>query len=265
MLTGSKLGWRLCHNNAPNARAMFILGVQRSGTTILGSSLDQSLELEVHGEVSKAMDNWRLRSPETIKKIIRTSRSNAVVFKPLTESHRALELMSFSPDAVICWMYRRPADRANSAVAKFGNTNLTYISAFSKAERMQSWQAQGLTEENLEILHSFDYNKMSPHNAAGIFWYIRNSLYFDQHLDEMKNVLPLAYEDLAIEPEKTMKGLCKLLGCNYSQSMHRDIHSQSVGLSPSKLDDVVNNLCQPMYEKLHEIQVQRWQELGLSD
>jgi Sulfotransferase domain len=263
MLKGRKWVWRLFHNNAPDARAMFILGVQRSGTTILGRCLNKCLELEVYGETSKAMKKWRLRSPDTIKSIIKTSRSKAVVFKPLTESHRALELMTFSPDSIVCWMYRRPADRANSAVAKFGSTNLKVLAAFARGEGLQTWQAQGLSQENLELVRSFDYEKMSRHDAAGLFWYIRNSLFFDQNLVHLENVVPLAYEDLVKDPEKVMAGLCRILGCRFSVSMSRAIHANSVGRSPSKLGDEVDKLCQPLYVKLHQVQQRRWQELGL--
>ena len=242
---------------------MFILGVQRSGTTMLTNCLEKSLEMEVYGEASKAMENWRLRDDETVKKSIKASRCKAIIFKPLTESHRATELMSLSPDSVVCWIFRRPADRANSAVARFGTINLEHLSAFVKGERMETWQAQGLTQKNSELLRSFNYENMLPHTAAGLFWYIRNSLYFDQKLDTLDNVLPLAYEDLVESPEEIMRGLCRFLACNFSAAMIRDIHEKSIGRSPPKVADEVEALCLPMYQKLHDIQKYRWRTLDL--
>jgi hypothetical protein len=253
-----KFLWRLSNNHSPNAKALYILGVQRSGTTMLTNCLEQSMEIEVYGENSAAMKDWRIRDDETIRGIITSSPCKIVAFKPLTDSHRAIELLKLTPDAAAIWMYRRFEDRANSAVARFGKHNQELLTAFSKGERLDSWQAMGMTPENLALLRTFDYEAMSPQSAAVVFWYLRNSLFFDQQLDQRDDVLPLAYEDLVTNPEPIMRMLCQFLSCQFQEAMVRDVHAKSLGRRPIELDSRVRDLCEPMYQRLHDAQQQRW-------
>ena len=116
----------------------------------------------------------------------------------------------------------------------------------------------------MNVIRSFDMADMSPHDAAALFWYIRNSLYFDCRLDELNNVLPLAYEDLVDEPRITMQGICRFVDCRFSERMIRNIHAKSVGRERSNLREDIQSLCFPLYDKLHEIQVQRLRALKLS-
>ncbi len=246
--------WQFRNNCSPNAKAVFVLGAQRSGTTMLIRCLNESAELEVYGEASAAMKDWRLKDNETVAAVVRGSRSKAVVFKPLTESHRARELLEIVPNAVVIWVYRRAADRANSAVARFRSNNLEFLSAFVRGERLDSWQAQGLSESSLSLLRKYDFQTMSPHSAAGLFWYIRNSLYFEQGLDNDARVLTLAYEDLVSMPEKVMDVICRFIDCAYDRRMTSSIHARSVGRSESHLDPDIEAMCEKMYVLLKERQ-----------
>jgi hypothetical protein len=257
-----KAAWRLRHGR-PGARAIFILGAQRSGTTMLIGCLNQSLELEVFGEASRAMQNWRIKDSVTIRKMIDASRHRAVIFKPLTDSHRGRELLSLVENSGAIWAYRRAADRANSAVARFGTNNLEHLSAFARGERLDTWQAAGMSEASLALLKRFDFAKVTPHSAAGLFWYIRNSLFFEQGLDQDPRVLPLAYEDLVTTPDVVMRGVCKFVGCSYEPAIHRSIHARSLGRAESKLSPEVDELCDAMYARLKRVQDERWQALGL--
>lgn len=265
VLRARKTLWGMRNNNAPNARPVFILGAQRSGTTILIKCLNQSLELEVHGEASpRAMDNWRIRDLGVIDDIIRRSPHKAVIFKPLTDSHRAREFLASRESARAIWMYRLAADRANSAVAQFGSTNLEHLSAFVRGELLDTWQAQGLSDESMALLQRFNFDKMSPHSAAGLFWYIRNALYFEQGLDADPRVLPVAYEDLVTNPAGVMKGVSQFIGCSFEPVLYESIHSKSLGRAESHLAPEVEALSGTMYEKLRRAQAGRLEALGLS-
>ncbi len=232
---------------------------------MLKDCLDKSLEMEIYGEKSGAMQNLRIKDDTAIRKMIRGSRAKVIGFKPLTDSHRTHELLAIAPDSLAIWMYRKPADRANSAVSRFGTTNLDLLTDFAAGKQLDSWQASGLSERNLALLRSFDYSRMSPHSAAGLFWYIRNSLYFDQNLEACDRVLPLAYEDLVGDAHRVMRGLCRFLNCTFSDVMVKGIHAQSVGRSESRLSPEISSLCNPVYQQLHEIQLQKWRTLRLDD
>lgn len=258
LLRSQKAAWRMFNDYSPNARPVFILGAQRSGTTILIKCLNRSRELEVHGEGSAAaMRDWRIRDFDTIRNLITRCRHRGIVFKPLTDSHMAKDFLSLAPNAVAIWMFRNAADRANSSVARFGPTNLEHLSAFVRGDKLDTWQAQGLSEASMALLRRFDYSDMSPHSASALFWYIRNALYFEQRLDEDARVMPLAYEDLVTEPQNVMRGVAAFTGCSFGPELHSSIHSNSLRRSESKLAPEVETLCDEMYRKLRAAQ-RRW-------
>ena len=260
-----KSGWRLLHSHAPNASALFILGAQRSGTTLLLACFEQSMEFDVLGEVSRAMLDFRIRPDEEVREIVRSSRHKLVVFKPLTDSHRGREFLDLVPGSKAIWAFRRAEDRANSAVAKFGDHNLQILREFSDGGGMHRWQAQGLTSEALSLVRRFDYERMLPETAAAIFWYLRNSLLFSTGLDRDERVLPLAYEDFVREPRRAMQGLCRFVGARFDEQMIRKVHARSVGRSDSRVAPEVMDLCESLYSRMHELQHCRWHRLGLGE
>lgn len=263
-LAARKAAWRLGHNYAPNAKAVYILGAQRSGTTLLLECLNRSMEIEVLGESSTAMEHFRIIKDEALKTRIASSHHKAIVFKPLTDSHRAREFLKLSTGSVAIWAFRRAADRANSAVAKFGDHNLQVLRDIANGRNLDIWQAQGLTDESLRLIQSFNLAEMSPHDASAIFWYVRNSLYFSNRLDELDNVLPLSYEDLVADPPGVMRGVCRFIDCDFSENMTKTVHAKSVGRESANLSENIQSLCIPLYARLHNIQVQRWSSLKLA-
>lgn len=262
-LAARKNLWRQANNHSPNAKAVFVLGVQRSGTTMLIDCLDKSVETEVLGEVSRAMENVRLKDTHVIAEIIKDCPAKAAVFKPLTDSHKARELLDMSPNVRVCWSFRRASDRANSAVAKFGSNNLELLAAFTKGEKMDTWQAQGMSQDSLDLIRSFDIETMTPHSAAGLFWVIRNSMFFEMGLDKEERVLPISYEDLVSNPKTIMRGVCDFCGIRYDDKLVSGIHARSIGKEESRLDPEIKALCDDMYARFHALQQDRWRALSL--
>lgn len=233
-----------------HAIPIYVFGVQRSGTTMMLECFEQLSNVEVLGEVSKATVNIKLKSNEEIKTIINESKFDFVAFKPLMESAKAAELLSLKEGSKALWLFRKVEDRASSAVELFGDHNLQVLTAFAEGKMLDSWQADGMTKENLDLVKSFDWGTMSPQNAAAVFWYIRNSLYFDMGFDKRDDIMPVAYEELVLHPEETLMRICKFVGCNYVKQMAEIIHGKSVGKGGDNLDKRVAELCYPLYDRL---------------
>lgn len=262
-LAGKKALWAMFRSHGTDSSVVYILGAQRSGTTLLLFCLEKSMEFDVLGESSRAMVNYRIQSDDELKDIVSSSHHKIVVFKPLTDSHRSLEFLELMPDSRAIWAFRRVEDRANSSVVKFGDHNLQILRDLSKGVGLERWQAQGITEELFEFIRSFDYSDMLPETASALFWYVRNSLFFASGLENSNKVLPLAYEDLVSDPRNVMQGVCRFIGGDFKDAMVRDVHAKSIGLSKSRIPPHVQEICTPLYDRLHEIQVKRWKELSL--
>ena len=246
----SKRLWTWRHGRVQSSRAVFILGAQRSGTSMLANSLGESPEFEVYGEKSIAFEDNILKDADTVRRLLQHSSHPFVVFKPLTDSHRAAALLSIKHGSKAIWMYRRPEDRASSAVEKFGDTNLRFLQELGCQGPTDRWEARGITRETLTIVRRLNPDSMNAHTAAATFWYLRNQLFFDQNLDRNRDVLLLRYEELVTAPEVAMRILCSFIGCQFHPRMIVNIHQRSVGRSDVHLPQEVAEACRTMLDRL---------------
>jgi hypothetical protein len=233
--------------------AVVIVGAQRSGTTMLLDAFGRLPSVEIYGESDpRAFESFRIRGPEVIRGIVRASRGRAVVFKPLCDSHRTASLLeelgADMPPPLAVWVYRSPDDRIRSSVARFGDNNLRVLRRIAEEGDLTSWQAGGLSDDRIALIRSFDYDRLGAESAAGLFWYIRNSLYFDG-LDARPDVTLCSYDAFVASPEPSMQVLCRFLGLEYDSASVRRVRA-----SPSRpalvLDERVRALCDEMLNRL---------------
>lgn len=250
-----KWRWRRVHGVAPGvAVPVYVVGVQRSGTNMLVRGLETAPEFEVHNENDrKVFDRFRLRSDATVAAVVTTSRHRYVLFKPLCDSHRVDQLLDLDTPApgLAIWSYRVVDGRVRSAVKKFGDANLRALTAIAAGRGGDRWEAQRLSEENLELIRSFDYATMTPESAAALFWYVRNSLYFELGLDERDTVMLCSYDALVTDPEKAMRPLCSFLGLPWDPRLVAHVSPRSsTGRPPLSLDPRIRARCDALQARL---------------
>ena len=259
VVTGAqKWRWRLGHGVEPGtATAVFLVGVQRSGTNMIVRGLEAAPEFEVHNENdARAFERFRLRPLPSVREIVVSSQHRFVLFKPLCDSHRTAELLDDlrtpSPGRAI-WAYRSVDGRVASALAKFGDVNLRVMRGIAEGRSAGWWQAEGLSAEILEFVRSFDYDAMSPATAAALFWYIRNSLFFELGLDRRPDVALVSYDGLVADPEPRMRELCDVLDLDWSPSLVAHVRVRSSpGAARLGIDRRVRERCGDLYRRLDE-------------
>lgn len=249
----SKARWRLSHDHRPYAVPVFLVGAQRSGTNMIVRGLERSPEFEIRNENDpEAFERFRLRPLPEIRRIVVRSRHAFVLFKPLCDSHRVVELLDDldtpSPGKAI-WVYRSFEDRVRSSVAKFGDANLRALRRIAAGE-VGLWQAGGLDPDRLALLRSFDLAAMDPASASALFWYLRNSLYFDLGLDERDDVLLLSYDATVADPERSLRALTAFLGVAYRPALIAHIERRSSSAKPLEVDERVASLCRELLARL---------------
>lgn len=249
-----KLLWRRRHGLPGHARPVYLVGVQRSGTNMIVRGLEALPEFEVHNENDRRVfSRYRLRSDEVVQSVIAASPHRFVLFKPLADSHRVDDLLGIdSPrPAVAIWAYRPVDGRVRSALAKFGDANLRVLREVAAGEGAQRWQAQRLSEQSLELVRSFDYDRLTPASAAALFWYLRNALYFELGLNERDDVTLVSYRSLVEHPEETMRPMCSFLGLDFDPRLVAHIKNRARGsAAPVDLDPVVRRACQELQDRL---------------
>ena len=235
------------------ATPLLVVGVQRSGTNMLIRALAAAPEIEVHSENDRAaFHRYQLRPDPVIASIVTASRHRFVAFKPLCDSHRVDDLLDKlgtpTPGKAI-WAYRSVDGRVRSAVKKFADVNRQVLGEIASGGGADLWQAQRLSSHSLELIRSFDYATMTPESAAALFWYVRNSLYFDLGLDRRDDVVLSSYDWLTSDPEAAMRYLCRFLGLDFRDRLVAHVNPGRAQ-SPLAIDPRIRERCDDLYARL---------------
>lgn len=253
-----KWRWRRRHAvPAGTAMPIYLVGLQRSGTNMLVRGLQTSPEFAVFNENDRrAFTNFRLRRDDVIATLIDTSRHPYVLFKPLTDSHRVDRLLDDIPAGApgrALWAYRDVDGRARSAVAKFGDANLQALRDIAAGRAGPRWEGQRLSEASLRTIGSFDLDAMSPWTAAALFWYVRNSLFFELGLDRRADVLLVSYDAFVADPRAAMAAVCAHIGFDYDDALVAHVAPRAGhGGDRLPIDPGVRELCHGLRARLDE-------------
>jgi hypothetical protein len=249
--------WRRDNPRAEGeATALLVVGVQRSGTNMVLRGLERSGEFEVHNENDRALfSRYLLRDDAAVRAAVNASRQRFVLLKPLCDSHRTPELLdalTIKAPAKALWIYRGAAGRARSAVAKFGDANRNILRDIAAGRAQDSWQAQRISATNRDVIASFDYDALDAVSAAALFWYVRNSLYFDLGLDQRADVLLVSYDRFVADPVATMARMAAFLDITADSSLVDHIAPRATEADDDDLDARVRALCHELEARLHQ-------------
>jgi hypothetical protein len=238
---------RVMRPGGSSPRALFILGCQRSGTTMVVETLDRDWRVKTFQEFSavnlpadgrrpwsvRSMSRYglRLRPLDQVAARIQRSRSPLVVLKPLVESQRAPAILREIDGAVGLWVFRDYRDVARSNVKLF-TPEVTRINLEPMLDQQPgNWRGEVVPEDVRELIADHYAPDMSPFDGAALFWYARNRLFFDLDLPLEKRVMALRYEDLVAEPAATMRRVYDHAAVPFpGPAIVADIHPRSVGL-----------------------------------
>jgi hypothetical protein len=252
--------WRRHHQVPPGtARPVFLVGVQRSGTNMIVRGVETSPEVEVRNENDRAaFERYRIRDDDVIRSIVLRSRHQLVLFKPLCDSHRVLEFLDGlhvpTPPRAI-WAYRAVDGRVRSAVAKFGDANRRVLAEIARGVGLQRWQAQGLSPESLELIARYDYDQLTAESASALFWYVRNSLFFELGLDRRHDVLLTSYEGFMRDPDGAVHALRDFLGLRGDATFTSDVDTrrQLPGTPRLDIEPSIRRICDGLQERLESL------------
>ena len=242
----------------PNERrVVLIFGCQRSGTTMLQQTfLDRSwriLILEEHDRrlVGPGADpeetTWQDYS--TVLGRIRRLPFEVVAAKPLVESASATELMDAAGTVKAVWMLRHYPEVARSNLSKFGTDNPYRDLEPIRSRDALNWRYKGVTEETCETVTELLNRGLTPFDAAALFWWTRNQLYFDQRLWEDDRVRILRYERACNQPEEVIRSLSDHIGVALPLgSIVPRVRALPLPPETRELDPDVEGLCRKLWD-----------------
>lgn len=211
--------WSRWLRGEPTGRAsvLFVLGCQRSGTTLMTEFFEADPDAKVYPEHSSlsAQDRsarLRLASLDRVVRVLRSSRFPRIVLKPLVESQRASELLDAVEDARGLWMFRDWRDVARSNLARFGEGNGVRNLRFIYERCKDDWRAEAVPDDVAQVVIDAFSEGMRPHDAAALFWWVRNEHFFAQALERDARVRMCRYEELVADPAEEMRRIYAFMG-----------------------------------------------------
>lgn len=245
----------VCRNDRVKA-PIFIVGCQRSGTTMLVRLLTACPQMRVYGEESKEAfsKGVRIRPEAVIRSLVHDSPEPIVIFKPLNDTQHVDDLLNIQPNAKAIWMYRHFHDVVNSMVEKWGDVQIEAVRQIANgiysgpgAEAL----GECVSPENLVLARKLNKNGLSPVDAAAFIWYLRNIIYYDLNLDADPAVLLCKYEDAVTDPERYIRRLFDFIGGAFSSGYVAKVSSASIDkCAPPALDAEIARLCGELLDRI---------------
>ena len=237
-------------------KILFIFGCQRSGTTLILNIFEKDLNTKIYHEFSRIssqdIKKIRLNSHESVKNEIIKNNASFIIIKPLVESQNALRLLEYFEKSKSIWMYRNYKDVAASNLIKFGINNGIRDIIPIVENNCKDWRAENVSDSVRKIILQFFSHKMNPYDAAVLFWFARNSIFFDLGLEKNRSVILCKYEDLVNSPLHVVSGIYKYIGEEFPGKHIVDkVHSTSVRKGKSiKISSEVEQIANELFIKL---------------
>lgn len=228
------------------SRPVFLLGKQRSGTTMLMHAFHRHPDLLVFDEHlnNAAFEDHRLRSPAVIRELVDQARFPVVCFKPICDSHKLLSLSQEFPNGHFIWLYRDYRDVANSTIRKFGAATRA-IRLVCTGQPGGGWLQEGVSPEASATLRRIYRPTTSEFELACLTWWARNRIVVDSGLLGSPRVTPLKYEAVATQPVPMLEWLFERIAVDYRAGVTRNITARSIGRHAAPaMDAQVRELCE---------------------
>jgi hypothetical protein len=213
--------------------------------------LDRSwrvLILEEHDRrlVEPGQGTWQEYS--TVLGRLRRFPFEVVAAKPLVESASATALMDAATAVKAVWMLRYYSEVARSNVSRFGVHNPYRDLQPIRSRDTLDWRYRGMTEETWETVSALLNRRLTPFDAAALFWWTRNQLYFQQRLWEDDRIRILRYERACNKPDEVIRSLSDHIGLALPiGSIAPRVRAQPFPPETRELDPDVERLCRKLW------------------
>ncbi len=238
---------------------VFVVGCQRSGTSMMNKTFERHPEAAVYDEISPLssgdkIEGLRLNPIPDVKRVFERNPADIIVTKPLVESHRLIHLLDSFPNSKAIWMYRDYRDVVNSNIKRFGAENGFNDLAPIISNEEGNWRNEIVSETTRQIISKYSDEPLSSFDAAALFWYSRNMLFFDQDLQSDRRILLCSYDSFVSSTASATKDIYNFLGLDFSTNiLDQRVNAASVKKGNHlELNSRIDSLCQELYKQLEE-------------
>lgn len=235
---------------------LFIIGSQRSGTTLMTNIFERDINAKVYGEFSalSSLDkgNIRLNPLDQVETELKRNRAPFIILKPLVETQNTLYLLEYFHNSKAVWMFRDYKDVASSYLKHWGTNNgIRNLRPLVNGEE-NNWRSENRSDSLKMTVKKLFSEDMPPFDAAALFWYVRNTLFFDLNLMDNPDVMMCRYEDLVISPSEIVKTVYSFCNIPYpGDNIVSDVHAKSISKGKTiHLSPEIDKLCSELLDRL---------------
>jgi len=242
-------------------RVLFIVGCQRSGTTMMYRLFDAHFNCRGFNDSSElssgdTKSGFRWNPLPEVAAVINRVSAPMVVAKALVETQNVRKLLDYFPSSKALFMYRRYADVARSDMVKFGARNGVDNLRPITAGDPDNWRSEGASRPVQELMARLWSADMNPNDAAALFWYARNQLFFDLDLASHPGVMLCQYQYLTHHPAAFMRRIYDFVGVDSPDVLKTAEVRPSGAAKVLELSPEVRLLCEQLQTRL-DAQFQR--------
>lgn len=254
---------RLVFKKPQSKKILFIVGCQRSGSSIMNRVFMRDINAKVYREASvlSSLDVQKLRLDpvDSLKAAFSKDNVPLIVLKPMVEAQNISTLLDQFPESYALWLFRHYKDVASSNLKAFGLRNGINDLRPIVLEEPNNWRSEKVSAQTRAIVLKYFSENMNPHDAAALFWYARNQLFFEQNLQKNPKVIMLRYEDFVYRSDDMMRSVYRCMGLpNPGGRIAREVHPRSVRKgSTVVLSPDIEGLCDKMLSKLNLVYVKK--------
>lgn len=219
---------------------------------MISGNLAKSEEVQLYNEDDPAaFDRYLLKDKNSIQKLIESSDSSIVLFKPILDTHHSALWLDQFPGAKILFVFRHFYDVVNSSLRRFGPVKWPKtVSGWIRREftTVSPPLPPISTRSSVKQLWLPD---LAPESASALYWYYFNRLYFDLELPKRSEVRLISYESLVTHPEEEMRDVCRFLCADYAPMMVEGITTSSINKDPlPNIENAILNECTSLWSQL---------------
>lgn len=239
-------------------KVVFIVGCQRSGTTLLNSMFDRDWRTSVYKEQSRLSSRdsdkgLRLNPLDEVATAIAADPAPIVVLKPLVESQNIAELLDYFEGSKAVWLYRRHTDVASSYLRRWNDRSISDLRSI--VNDRNDWRNEHVSQDVREIVTAHFSEHMAAHDASALYWFSRNRHFIDRRLGSDPRVTLCRYEVLVQRPRDEIARLYEFIDVPLpARSLIDRVHTRSVERGASvTLSESVDALCTALLNRLDDM------------
>jgi len=205
-------------------------------------------------ELSMSNNSTRWRPLDDIEKLFYAGHGDYVVARSLLASHRALDVIKKFPEATIIWMFREPTCVVDSMIRKWGG-NFKEISEKVEVDSNGEWELRPLWNQIERELDTYSPNsdpKQRILDLYGLYWFHRNSLFFDLNMKASPQVIAWDYDRFSKNSKIHIANAFEKIGVKakifcYPLKTRKSINNS---MDKIKFSPEIASLCEQLYRQL---------------